>query len=128
MPDVRSTIAETVVRLCQMSLKSPYRKRNTINEELLVKRYTQAKWPLKRCAKGQHISGKRAKEILAKHSVTPRSQKPDLDPDMVLAAFAKRPSVDYVRSLFGVDTRRITQILDENGAERLRNHGKRPVI
>jgi hypothetical protein len=111
-----------------MTRENPYRKRNTINEELLVKRYTQAKWTLKRCAREQHIGQDRAREILAKHDVKLRSHKPDLDPDVVLAAFARRPSVDYVRSLFGVDTRRIAQILDENGAERLRNRGKRPTI
>jgi hypothetical protein len=113
-----------------VALRNPYRNRNrsTIDEKLLVKRYTQFKWALRRCAGEQRISEKRAKEILAEHGVMLRSLKPDLDPDAVLAAFAKRPSVDYVRSLLGVDARRITQILDENEIERLRNRGKPPVI
>jgi hypothetical protein len=113
-----------------VALRNPYRNRNrnAINEKLLVRRYTQFKWTLKRCAREQHISEKRTREILARHDVKLRSQKPRLDPDAVLAAFARRPSVDYVRSLFGVDTRRITQILDENGVERLRNRGKCPVV
>jgi hypothetical protein len=113
-----------------VALRNPYRNRsrNAINEKLLVKRYTQFKWTLKRCAREQHISEKRARGILARHDVKLRSQKPHLDPGAVLAAFARRPSVDYVRSLFGVDARRITQILDGNKVERLRNRGKCPVV
>lgn len=100
--------------------------RKTVNGELLVQRYVTARWPLARCAREQGISERRAKEVLAGLNVPVRARSPDLDADAVLAAFAKHPSVDYVRQLFRVDARRITRILDENGAERLRDHGTRP--
>jgi hypothetical protein len=40
-----------------------------VDEALLVRRYAEFKWSVKRCAKAAHIDSKRAKRILEEHGV-----------------------------------------------------------
>jgi len=97
-----------------------------VNEDLLVKRYTVAKWPVARCAREQEISAGRARAILAEHGV-PLRGRPELDPDVVVAAYEKHRSVTFLEKAWGASRTEIETILDERGIER-DAHGPTPVL
>jgi hypothetical protein len=97
-----------------------------VNEDLIVKRYTVAKWPVARCAREQGISYEKAKGILAKHGVELRTAARELNPEKVLAAHEEKPNVEYLVSLFSTERKRILKILDDAGVQRPAR-GREPV-
>jgi hypothetical protein len=101
-------------------------KTRKVNEDLLVKRYTVARWPVARCAREQEISAGRARAILAEHGV-PLRGRPELDPAVVVAAYEKHRSVTFLEKAWGASRSEIEAILDDHGIERLA-HGPTPVL
>jgi hypothetical protein len=104
----------------------PGPKTKNVNEELIVKRYTVARWPITRCAKEQRISAERAKDILVKHGV-PLRGKAEVEPAEIIAAYQRHRSVPYVAKTRDAPMYQVERILDENGIERP-SHGPRPTI
>jgi excisionase family DNA binding protein len=104
--------------------RKPFWKRSPVDERLLVSRYTQAGWPVARCARAAGIPPARAKSILRQHGVELREPTPP-DEARIVAAYQRHRSVALVTVALGVDEGKVRAALDAHGVERGR--GTRPV-
>ncbi|SRR6266851_9890106 len=89
-----------------------------VNEEAVARKYVHLSWPVGRCAREYHVSPARIRAILAARGVELRPAAAPLDPDAVLAAFARHGSVRYVASALGADEHRVRALLDQQGVPR----------
>lgn len=101
---------------------NPYRQKRSlgafgerVDEDALVRRYTGNNWSVLQCARAFGIGPGRARRILRDHGVELRGNKKELDPGVVVRAYAQFGNYGAVAWLLGVDPERVTQILDEHG-------------
>jgi excisionase family DNA binding protein len=100
------------------------RRQRDVDEDLLVRRYTKARWTVAECARAAKISGDRARAILLAHNVTLR-EKPLLDEAAIVAAYQRQRSIHQVAVGFGTYGEKIKAILDAHGIE---THWCRPEL
>ena len=86
-----------------------------IDEDALVRRYTEHQWSVPQCTKAFQISSHRVRSILRSHDVELRGQKRELDHDAVLRTYAQFRNYTAVAQLLGTSADRIKEILDEKG-------------
>jgi hypothetical protein len=89
-----------------------------VDEEAVARKYVHLKWPVGRCAREYHVSPDRIRAILTSRGVELRPAAAPLDPDAVLAAFARHGSVRYVANALGADEHRVRALLDQQGVPR----------
>jgi hypothetical protein len=90
-----------------------------IDEDALIKRYTQAGMSIAGCARQFRVSPDRVKRILAAHGVDVRRPAPP-DQAAVVAAYQRHQSVSYVASALGTDEKKVRQILSAHGVQTAR--------
>ena len=88
-----------------------------VDEQRLALRYTRDKWTIEECARRFGIGGNQARSILLRNNVElrPRRQRPVLDEDAVLRAYARHRSYVYVAIAMGTDDGNVRAILDKHG-------------
>lgn len=87
-----------------------------VDENLLVRRYVLARWPVAACARAAKITSKRARDILLAHHVQLR-EKPPLDEEEIIAAYQRQRSMHAVAVAFATSDSKVSAILAAHGIQ-----------
>lgn len=88
-----------------------------IDEDALIKRYTLAGMSITECGRQFRVSPDRVKRILAANGVEVRSPAKLLGEDVVVTAYQRHQSVNYVAKALGIDEHRVRAILSAHDVE-----------
>jgi hypothetical protein len=87
-----------------------------VDEAALVRRYQRDGWTVVQCARRFAISEGQARDILDRHGIARRPHAAAvIEPSVVVAAYRKHQSVEYVAAALGTSRESVRAALDQAG-------------